>query len=195
MAFDRLKKITETKTTPGTKPGTEVITDTNIQGTCDAFVKASKDFKNAKAALAEAQENLIEYVSPKMFDGLRKNNLSKTFKINETVMCIFKDQFKALSDDDFAEVTEILGKANVPLETLFKEKVGLSLKKNIQDDEQRIDELINKLGEDMLIQYFDVKQEVVAVSEMYKAVAKAGVIDDLQDIIERIRYKPSCKVG
>jgi len=194
MSLSVLKDIAN-KQDKKTKSTSQNIEDQSKDALCDQLIVASKNFKNAEAALKQKQAEVIDYISPIHFERLKENNLEKTFKINNKVMCIFGDRFSNLSEEDVAEAQQITSSNSVPFEKLFKEKVTLKLKKSIEDNEKELEKLIGLMGADVIEKYFDVGCAVQPADDFYVSVTKEGLIDKLRGLIERIRYKPTVKVN
>ena len=191
--FNTLNKAAEE--TKKTKKSSAVeVHNEDLEAACHTFVKASKDEKNAKAARAQASSELIDFLSPVHGEALKNNSLTRTFRINDKVMCTFGDRFGTLGPEDVEDAQTALQEAKVPFDRLFREKAKFVLKKSIEDNEKLLEELVGKLGEDFT-KYFDVSTEVVPVDDFYKAVSREGCYDELKDVIERIRYKPTVKVS
>lgn len=193
MGLSKFKKLADK---PKAKKTTaEVVIDPAMEEVCEKLVKTSAALKNAKAAHENAQAEIIDYMQPKHMDALRGNSLTKTFELNDKVKCIFTDRFKALSPEDLKEFEDNLAEKEIAVDKLLKEKVSLSLKKHVEDDEEKLNKLIEALGEDLLERYFEVKVSTVPVKDFYAAVVRENAVDPLEDVIERIRYKPTVKVS
>lgn len=194
MTLSKFKDLAN-KQEKKTKSTAQVVVDPSVDVLCDQFLVASKNFKNAEAELKQKQAEVIDYISPIHFDRLNENNLEKTFKINDKVMCIFGDRFSALSNEDVQETQAITTEAKVPFEKLFKEKVTLKLKKGIEENEKELEKLIELLGEGVVEKYFEVGYSVHPTDDFYVSVTKEGLVNKLRGLIERIRYKPTVKVS
>lgn len=193
MGLSKFKKLADK---PKAKKTTaDAIIDPAMEEVCNNLVKTSAALKNAKAAHENVQAEIIDYMQPKHIEALRSNSLTKTFDLNDKVKCIFTDRFKALTAEDIKEFEERLIEKNVAVEKLLKERVSLKLKKHVEDDEDKLNKLIEALGEDLLERYFEIKVETVPVKDFYTAVVREDVVDELEDVIERIRYKPTVKVS
>ena len=186
------KAAAETKKT---KKSTSVeLSNEKLEDSCLKIIKASKEEKNAIASKAQAGSEIIEFVSGIHGQSLRDNNLTRTFRLNSKVMITFADKFSALGEEDIEEATEILDEAGVPFDRLFREKANFTLKANVQENEKLLEELVTKLGDDFT-KYFDIKTQVSPVKDFYNSVAKEGCYDQLKDLIERTRHKPTVKVS
>ena len=78
---------------------------------------------------------------------------------------------------------------------IFCQKASVSLKSSVSSDEDKLEELIEKLGPDLLEEFFDVKVATVPNKNFDQLVAREGVYKELSEIIERLRNKPSVKVS
>jgi hypothetical protein len=194
-AFDSLKKA-ETKSTKSKKSSAVEITNEELSKACKDVIKASKDEKNAKALKDQAGAEIIDAVSLVHNAGLENQTLDKTFRVNESVMVIFTDRFKSLSEDDVVETKEILKTTNNSkiFDRLFRETAKFSLKEGVADNEKLLGELIETLG-DKMTKFFDVKISVQPVDDFYKTLVKENVQVELKDVVERLRYKPTLKVS
>ena len=194
MALSKFKDLAS-KQEKKPKSSAQLIEDPSQDQLCNQFVIASKNFKNAEAEMKQKQAEIIDYISPVHFERLKDNNLEKTFKINDKVMCIFTDRFSSLSNEDVTEAQKITSESSIPFEKLFKEKVTLKLKKSIEENEKELEKLIELLGEGTIEKYFEVGYAVQPADDFYVSVAKEGMVDKLRGLIERVRYKPTVKVN
>ncbi len=177
------------------KSNAALIEDPSIEDACAQLVRTSRDFKNAKAAHENAQAALIDYISPIHLASLKSKSLTKTFKLNEKVMCIFTDKFKNLSPDDRKDVEELLEEAKIPIERLFAEKLSLKLNKSIEEDSDKLTALHELLGEEKFNEYFEFDVKFAPVDEFYKSLVREGGVEVLQDVIPQFRNKPTVKVS
>ena len=191
-AFDKLKMMSDSKP-KGKKSSAHEITDSSIQEMCDRLVVASKQAKNAEAELKLAHEEVLDYTKPLHSSALKDGDPIQTFKLNGSVMCIFTDRYSALKDEDIKEAGEILKKANVPFEKLFRQKVELKLKDVVKENVDKLEELMTKLG-DLLPDYFEVSVQTLPVDDFDKALAREKVSGELSEIAGRARYKPTIRV-
>lgn len=191
-AFDKLKQVSEKP--KDKKSSAREIKNEALQPACDSFLKASKAFKNAEAELKQSQEEILEVMRRTHADSIKEGNLTKSYRINDSVLCIFTDRFGALKEHDLEEAATKLKKANVPFERLFKEKVELKLRDNVSDNEKELEKLIEALGE-LLPKYFDVVVKTLPVDDFDEALSREGVYGELSDVVERVRYKPTMRVS
>lgn len=189
-----LFKKAEAKAKPR-KASHDIIQDASMDEICDLLIRTSRDLKNAKAAHENAQAEIIDYMSPKHLDNLKKGSLAKTFKLNEKVMCIFTDRFKNLNDEERAEVEKRLSDAKIPIEKLFTEKLSLKLNPAVEENYEKLKELHALLGPEKFEEFFAFKVNFTPVDDFYKSVVKENAVEVLEDVIENIRYKPTVKVS
>lgn len=191
-AFDKLKQVSEKP--KDKKSSAREVKDEGLQPACQNFVKASKAFKNAEAELKQSQEEILQVMRLTHASSIKEGNLTKSYRINDSVLCIFTDRFGALKEHDLEEASAKLKKANVAFERLFKEKVELKLKDTVSDNEKELEKLITALG-DLLPKYFDVTVKTLPVDDFDTALSRENVYGELSDVVERIRYKPTMRVS
>ena len=69
------------------------------------------------------------------------------------------------------------------------------LRKELEVAHDDLNELMELLGEDKFNKYFEYEVKFSPVKEFYKSLVKTNTVDDLEDIVEQIRYKPTVKVS
>lgn len=195
MGLGKLDKFKSESKDSKKKSSVVEIQEPSLDNTCDELIKASKNLKNAEAALEQAQAEIIEFLFPKQMEALKKSDLTKSFRLNDKVLCLFTERFKDINKDDREEIEKRLNQANISIEKLFAEKLNLKLKKEVEDNYPKLEKLLELLGENILKEYFDYNVRFVPVDDFYKALIKENAVDIFQDIIENIRYKPTVKVG
>jgi arsenate reductase-like glutaredoxin family protein len=173
------------------KSNHEIVTDEALDPVCDEFIKASRDYKNAEAALNNAKATIIDSMRVLFSENMSTGQATKTFKINSKVQCQFTDRFKAPSDADIEELRDLVGQK---VDKLFKQKASLKIKEGVSTNEAKLQELIELLG-DKLEVYFDVGVSYTAIDDLDQHLAAEGCYKEVEPVIERLRYTPSIKVG
>ena len=191
-ALGKLKKASSDKPKKS-KSSVVDVSNPEMEEVCNQLIEASRDYKNAEAALKLAQAEVIDYVKPLHRDGLKKNDPVKSFRLNEKVLCLFTDKFKVVGEEDSKEIKEAIGEE--AMGRLFQEKLSLSIKKEIAADDEKIGQLLEILGEENLHKFFDFSVVSVARKDFFKNVARESVVNELEDVIDRIHYKPTVRVG
>ena len=191
-AFDKLKQVSEKP--KDKKSSVREVKVESLQAACDAFVKADKALKNAEAEHKQSQEEILEVLRRTHAESIKEGNLTKSYRVNDNVLCIFTDRFSPLKGPDLEEASAKLKKANVAFDRLFKEKVELKLKANVADNEKELEKLIEALG-DLLPKYFEVNVKTLPVDNFDEALSREKIYGELSDIVERVRYKPTMRVS
>jgi hypothetical protein len=192
-SFEKIKQFSNKSDL--TESSTIEIADSNVQAICEEFVLASRNYKKAEASLKSSQEAILNYIKPIHSTNIKENkHPPTTYRINNSLICIFTDRFSALKEADIELTKENLFKIGVPFDRLFKERVKLKLKESVSENENEISNLITQLG-DLLPKFFDVSVETVPVENFDKVVAQEGTYDQVSNVLKHSRYKPTLKVS
>lgn len=189
-AFDKLRKSSE-KTKSKSK-GVAEINNPDMDVACDNFILSSRDFKNAEAALKRDKSIIIDFMRTAFGQAMEAGDATKSYRLNEKLLCIFTDRFSAPTEQDVQEIQSAVGEAI--FNKLFKQSASIKIKENVASNEEKLTELLNLLG-DKADQFFDIGVSYTTVDDVDKLVAAEGCYDKLGEVLERLRYSPTIRTA
>lgn len=152
-----------TTSKPGAKKKDHPEVD-SAKGLADATYHAYKAVKDAEAAFAACEGQLLEIVRPEYEGHAKAGNFAKTFNVagDETpgVQVSYKDMFKKVPLERESELRERLGDK---FDNFYYQKRDLSLK---DTSDEVVTLLLQKLGEDTFRNIFKIEISIACKPDM-----------------------------
>lgn len=123
------------------------------------WLEAKKMQQDGKALQQKAENDILEEAETRRLSkSLEDHKNYSTVVINDKVMVNTKNAYKAISDDDIAELRDTFG---ADADRFFRQKMSISFNEEGMQNEELINKVIEAVGEENLAKYFDIKQVYV----------------------------------
>lgn len=192
QAIAKSKSATQPAAKKSSMPIIE-ITDSNVSSAIADFIDAQGREKSAKADKEFAGATVIEHVRAIQDKKALKGDFHKSYQVKSdsgNVKFVTADKF-SVNDEDEDNLKNLLGES---YDSLLEEKVSVTLKAEIFEDEKKQTELMNLLG-DKFAEFFDVNTKLQAVKgfdeKIYQAVDSQAKLDEVRTYAKQ--NKPSVR--
>jgi len=190
-AFNKLKQVSSSSKKKNSS--VKEIQDLALSPLVNRLVEASKALKNAEANWNKEQYEVLQYAKDLHKQTLQSLDTTKSYKINDLVMCTFTDKFSSFDEHSTVEVMTKLQEANISFEKLFMQKAFLKMRPEVASNESKLQELIDLLG-DRVSEFFEVRVLTTPVENFDAALQREKAYNLISDSVERHRAKPSIRV-
>lgn len=190
-AFNKLKQVSSSSKKKNSS--VKEIQDLALSPLVNRLVEASKALKNAEANWNKEQYEVLQYAKDLHKQTLQSLDTTKSYKINDLVMCTFTDKFSSFDEHSTVEVMTKLQEANISFEKLFMQKAFLKMRPEVASNENKLQELIDLLG-DRVSEFFEVRVLTTPVENFDAALQREKAYNFISDSVERHRAKPSVRV-
>jgi hypothetical protein len=187
-AFDKLSKVAK----PKSKSNVIECSDQTMEQVCDSYIISSRELKDAEAANNRDKSSVIDYMRNVFAKSMKEGDAVKSFRLNSKLLCIFTDRFKAPCEHDMEELLKSVSQAQV--NKFFKQKASVKIKESVSTNEAKLTELLELLG-DKADQFFDIGVSYTTADDLDKIIVSEGCYEEVQEVIERLRYSPTVRVS
>jgi hypothetical protein len=154
----------------------------------DKWLDADKDFKDAKARKAQAEQVMLpDFEEERIKACERDGEHHSSLKVNGKVTISTKNAYSAIDTDSADEIKEVVGDR---FDEFFKEKSEVSLTQAALNDDALLGKLMDVVG-DKFDEFFDVKEKLVPTEAYHKQRSTNGSVREMHDrLVDEGLVKP-----
>lgn len=183
------------KTSGTAKPKASVVTDSNLDALVDKYLESDRLAKSYKAQADTIRDQLVAEAKPQFFSACEvAGKALSSVKLGKGVITITTN-YSTIDTEDGPKLDAVFGEDT----GYFKRHIELSVSKEASNNDDFLDELLEKVGVEFFQKNFVVKHGIKVTEAFHSAyMLNPAVREKAQPLINAqvIRpYSPSIRLG